>query len=119
MKKRLLIFAILCYTVNAFLGIPSVSRLPMLRMHNENEPIFLRNPHVNKIVSNESSNILRIYTTYNHKYSIIVYKCGKIDQYFNQTLKLKCNQDIIQLNIVSMNYFRKLYDDLCILRNKV
>jgi hypothetical protein len=129
MKNYLPILVILCEIVNAFMlhsptqFSPKRSLSTINMQHDENEPIFLRNPHsyynVNKILSNESSHISRIYTTYNHKYSIIIYKCGKIEHHFNQTLKLKCNQDIIQLNIVSMKYFRKIYEDICAIRKEV
>jgi hypothetical protein len=127
MKKCLLVLLVLCelYEIADGFIMPIMTKNSLTRinmqhtqhmLHDENEPI-LKNINsyynANKILSNESSDILRVYTTYNHKYSIIIYKCGKIEQHFNQTLKLKCNQDIIQLNIVSMNYFRKIYEDLC------
>ena len=84
--------------------------------------MILRNPHsfyqINRIISNETNDINKIYTTYNHKYSLIYYKDGRVNEVFNQTLKLKCNQDIIQLYVVSLGYFRRLYADLCQLRER-
>lgn len=77
---------------------------------------ILKNNHSyynkNKVISNYTNNIQSIYTTYDHKNSIIIYMNGNIEKCFNRTLKLKSTQDIIQLNIVSISYFRRLYQDL-------
>lgn len=79
--------------------------------------MILRNAHSyyqrNKVISNDTHAISKVYTTYDHKYSLIFYNNGEVQKSFNSTLKLKCNQDIVQLNIVSLGYFRRLYSDLC------
>ena len=118
------LLSILMKELFSFSHVP-VFRHSLRRLHTVNTAIstssdFLRNNHsyynMHKVISNESHEIAKIYSTYNHKYSLIFYKNGHVVESFNQTLKLKCNQDIIQLNIVSMNYFRKLYEDLLYLR---
>jgi hypothetical protein len=126
MKVLLICFALL-EIANCFMHPFTIRRMQsscktisLMHQHDidEEEKPILKNTHsyynTNKVISNETSEILKIYTTYNHKYSIVVHKCGKIDHHFNQTLKLKCSEDIIQLNIVSMRHFRKLYEDLCL-----
>lgn len=65
----------------------------------------------NKIISNISKNIDRIFTTYNHNYSLIFYKDGSVEESLNKTLKLKPEQDVLEIHFVSMPYFIKLYDD--------
>ena len=71
----------------------------------------------NKIISNISNNINKIYLSYNNNYSLIFYKDGYIEQNINRTLKLKPEQDILEVHLVSMKYFCKLYNDLCYTHN--
>ena len=94
--------------LNSFYAIPSLSKpyksIP-LRCIMKNENSYYNQ---NVIVNNQTSDIATIYTTYNHKYSLIVYINGSVEEYFNKSLKLKCTQDIIQLNIVSNTYFERI-----------
>lgn len=70
----------------------------------------------NKIISNLSNDIDKIYLSYNNNYSLIIYKNGYIEENLNRSLKVKQEQDVLELHMVSMKYFCKLYNDLC-LRN--
>lgn len=71
----------------------------------------------NKIISNITNNIDKIYLSYNNNYSLIFYKDGYIEQNINRTLKLKPEQDVLEIHMVSMKYFCKLYNDLCYIHN--
>lgn len=89
----------------------------MINDNKKSNSMILRNTHSyyqkNKVISNDTHAISKVYTTYDQKYSLIFYNNGNVEKSFNRTLKLKCNQDIVQLNIVSTGYFRRLYSDLC------
>lgn len=65
-----------------------------------------------KIVGNMTNDIDKIYLSYNNKYSLIFYKNGFIEENFNKTLKIRPEQDILEIKMVSMKYFLKIYNDL-------
>lgn len=95
------------------------SRLQLTNKTSSNNIFHNSNSYYNKykIISNLSNDIEKIYLSYNNNYSLIFYKNGYIEQNINKTLKLKPEQDILEINMVSMKYFCKLYNDLCNLYN--
>lgn len=76
----------------------------------------LKNTHSylnkNVIINNQTNHIAKIYTTYDNKNTLIVYKNGSVHEHFNKTVKMRYIQDVIHLHIVSNRYFEKLYQDL-------
>jgi hypothetical protein len=65
----------------------------------------------NVIISNQTQDISNIYTTYDNRHSLIVYKNGSVHEHFNKSIKLRHVQDIIHLHIVSNRYFEKIYNE--------
>lgn len=63
----------------------------------------------NKIISNVSSNIDKIFMTYTKNNTLIFYKNGIIEEIFNKTLIVKPEQDDLELHLVSNLYFQKIY----------
>ena len=62
-----------------------------------------------KIIDNQAHNIVKIYTTYNNKYSLVFFSDGRVEECFNKKLHVKYAQEVLHMNIVSYAYFRKLY----------
>jgi hypothetical protein len=93
----------------------------MTASSNTNSNIFHNtNSYYNqhKIVSNISNNIDKIYVSFDNKNSIICYKDGTFEETFDKTLKLKNEQDVLEIHMVSMTYFFKLCNDLSTIHNK-
>jgi len=119
MSNRVYIHLIILFSmINQLYGFISLISLSSYVPKSSSTSLYaiLRNNHSyynkNRIISNYSSHIENIYTTYDNKNSIIFYRNGDVEKCFNRTLKLKSNQDIIHVHIVSISYFINLYKDL-------
>jgi hypothetical protein len=67
--------------------------------------------HNNVIINNQTQDISKVYTTYDNRHSLIVYKNGTVHEHFNKTIKLRHTQDIIHLYVVSNRFFEKMYQE--------
>jgi hypothetical protein len=97
------------YIMDGFVMMPRLKSLPTLRCIMQNKESYY---HKNTIINNQTHDISKIYTTYDNRHSLIVYKNGSVHEHFNKTLKVRHTQDVIHLHIVSNRYFEKLYNEL-------
>ena len=95
--------------LDGFITVPKSPKLMLRNMCTLRNKESYYNTHV--LLTNQTSEIAKIYTTYDNKNSLIFYKNGSIHEHYNKTVKLRYIQDIIHINIVSNNYFERIYNE--------
>ena len=95
--------------LDGFTTVPKSTKITLRNMCTFRNKESYYNRHV--LLTNQTYEIAKIYTTYDNKNSLIFYKNGSIHEHYNKTIKLRYIQDIIHINIVSNNYFKKIYNE--------